>query len=463
MSAAAKKLLHQIEDFCALNSMAESTFGRLAINDGKLISRLRSGKDITLSTHTKISDFIENYKCQDKNNPNVMTNCEIENIKSIDEDKILSKISSSRFYDNRQNYLSFINTTNEKWKIAERAVKELAFLKPTPPALRIFDAGMGDATILTHLMRSLHRRYPIMPFFIVAKEISLEDVRISLGRLSDRFMEHPATVMIVTNMYYSEAPWLRPGNINSAAALNWHEVALDGNSSHEYGEQLRGLESILVDGWQVKSSEVTGNPVYARPSVLVIYRKDHSFLLDNVIPRPGQVLGKYDLVIASQPWRARMSAEFKAKNVLGPLIRSLAPYGRLLGIQSSGADPAQELINEIWPDEQPFQINRHALIKALKSELGRESKNFNFLPGTNKKSLIKYNMHVMPDDIGHSIGTSTLFAAWNAAVYVNQINDERIEPIIQSMRYLEVTAKILKKYNGLWFNDESFVVSKKGS
>jgi hypothetical protein len=392
-----------------------------------------------------------------------MTNCEIENIKSIDEDKILSKISSSRFYDNRQNYLSFINTTNEKWKIAERAVKELAFLKPTPPALRIFDAGMGDATILTHLMRSLHRRYPIMPFFIVAKEISLEDVRISLGRLSDRFMEHPATVMIVTNMYYSEAPWLRPGNINSAAALNWHEVALDGNSSHEYGEQLRGLESILVDGWQVKSSEVTGNPVYARPSVLVIYRKDHSFLLDNVIPRPGQVLGKYDLVIASQPWRARMSAEFKAKNVLGPLIRSLAPYGRLLGIQSSGADPAQELINEIWPDEQPFQINRHALIKALKSELGRESKNFNFLPGTNKKSLIKYNMHVMPDDIGHSIGTSTLFAAWNAAVYVNQINDERIEPIIQSMRYLEVTAKILKKYNGLWFNDESFVVSKKGS
>ena len=322
---------------------------------------------------------------------------------------------------------------------------------------------MGDATILTHLMRSLHRRYPIMPFFIVAKEISLEDVRISLGRLSDRFMEHPATVMIVTNMYYSEAPWLRPGSINSAAALNWHEVALDGNSSHEYGEQLRGLESILVDGWQVKSSKNTGNPVYARPSVLVLYRKDHSFLLNNVIPKPGQVLGSYDFIIASQPWRARTSAKFKAKSVLGPLIKSLAPYGRLLAVQSSGIDPAQELINEIWPDEQPFQINRHALIKALKSELGRESKSFNFLPGTNKKSLIKYNMHVMPDDIGHSIGTSTLFAAWNAAVYVNQINDERIEPIIQSMRYLEVTAKILKKYNGLWFNDESFVVSKKGN
>jgi len=82
--------------------------------------------------------------------------------------------------------------------------------------------------------------------------------------------------------------------------------------------------------------------------------------------------------------------------------------------------------------------------------------------GSDTKSLIRYNMHVMPDEIEHSIGTSTLFAAWNAAVYVNQIEDERIEPIIQTARYLKVTAKILKKYNGLWFNDESFVVSKKG-
>ena len=135
-------------------------------------------------------------------------------------DEDLTKKIKIRFYDNRQNYLLFINTTNEKWKVAERAAKELTHLRPTPPALRIFDAGMGDATILTHLMRSLHRRYPIMPFFIVAKEISLEDVRISLEKLSDRFMEHPATVMIVTNMYYAEAPWLRPSSVNSAAALN---------------------------------------------------------------------------------------------------------------------------------------------------------------------------------------------------------------------------------------------------
>ncbi len=137
-------------------------------------------------------------------------------------------------------------------------------------------------------------------------------------------------------------------------------------NSSDYGEQLRSIDSFLVDGWQVKASEKTGNPMYVRPSVLVIYRKDHSFLLDNVIPKPGQVGGNYDLVVASQPWRARMSAEFKAKKVLGPLIRALGPAGRLLAVQSCGDDPAMEMVNEVWPDEKPFKVNRHELIKALR-------------------------------------------------------------------------------------------------
>ena len=113
---------------------------------------------------------------------------------------------------------------------------------------------------------------------------------------------------MITNLYYAEAPWLRPRDVQMAAALNWREVALEGGSAYEYGEQLRSLDEFLVDGWQVKSSEKTGNPMYVRPSVLVIYRKDHSFLLDSVIPKPGQFSGNYDLVLASQPWRAGFSS-----------------------------------------------------------------------------------------------------------------------------------------------------------
>ena len=366
-----------------------------------------------------------------------------------------------RFYDNRQKYLAFVNTCNEKWKVAERAAEELAHIAPQPPALRLFDAGMGDGTVLSILMRAMHKRFTHVPFFVVGKEISLEDVRLSLEKLPDRFVEHAATVVAITNLYYAEAPWLQPNKPEQLVELNWHEVALEGNSAYEFYEQLRDLESFLIDGWQVKASKKSGNPLYVRPSVLVVYRKDHRFILDTVIPKKGDPSGDYDLVLASQPWRARMSAEFKAHKVLAPLTRSLRCKGRLLGVQSSGSDPGLEIVQTIWPDENPFTVNRHELLAALRRELGEEINSFNLDSMSDDKATLSYRMHTLPNEIGDSIGTSTLFAAWNAAIYVAQIEDERLAEAIQSGDYLEHTAKVLQKYGGLWFNDEIFVISRR--
>ena len=76
-------------------------------------------------------------------------------------------------------------------------------------------------------MRAMHNRFPTMPFYIVGKEISLEDVRLVLEKMPDRFFEHPATVLVMTNMYYSEAPWLKPNSVTAATSLVWHELSLD--------------------------------------------------------------------------------------------------------------------------------------------------------------------------------------------------------------------------------------------
>ena len=70
-------------------------------------------------------------------------------------------------------------------------------------------------------------------------------------------------------------------------------------------------------------------------------------------------------------------------------------------------------------------------------------------------------MHSLPSELEASIGTSTLFAAWNAATYVAQIEDQRIEEAMKSSNYMSVTQEILKKHGGLWFNDESYIISKK--
>jgi hypothetical protein len=70
-------------------------------------------------------------------------------------------------------------------------------------------------------------------------------------------------------------------------------------------------------------------------------------------------------------------------------------------------------------------------------------------------------MHTLPSEIGDRIGTSTLFAAWNAAIYVNQIEDERLDEVVPNGAYLAATQHVLQKHGGLWFNDEAFVVARR--
>lgn len=374
-----------------------------------------------------------------------------------------TKKTAFRFYDNRQNYLSFINTCNEKYAIAKRAGHEFQYLHPTPPALRMYDAGMGDATVLSACMRDLHQRFPTVPLVVVAKEISMEDVRIGVDKMVDRFCEHPATVLILTNLNYADSR-LMPANTVSAAAMNWQEVRLEGTTSYGYKEQLENLQQMFAHGWETETSKISGNPLFKRPSVVVIYREDHKILLDAVIPRPGVQSWYYDFVLASQPWRARTSAKFKAEKIIVPLAKCLAPGGRMLVIQSCGKDPAEEIIKEFWPSENPFPVTRHDILREFKELMGREIRNYNIRELSDSKAMFSYKMHALPSEIGSSgIGTSTLFAAWNAAIYVNQIEDERLEKVLADGTYLKATARVLNKYGGLHFNDETFVITRNKS
>ncbi len=462
-------LLREISDYCRRVGMAESTFGRLAVNDGKLVSRLRTGASVTIDTMERVRGFIgapANAVGRRAKTKAVASSAAPAMVSVKTDNGAVARPRGDadrnfRFYDNRQKYLSFVNTCSEKWVVAQRVGLELDSIHPRPPAVRIFDAGIGDGTVLTRVMRAMHNRFPTMPFYIVGKEISLEDVRLALQKMPDRFFEHPASVLVLTNMFYSEAPWLAPNSVNAATSLVWHEVGLTGATAHEFEEQITDLEPFLTANWRAKVSPVSGNPMYEKPVVLVIYREDYKFLLDQVRPHRGGVRADYDLVIASQPYRARASTEFKAKKVIAPLARSLGPGGRLIAIHSHGDDPGLEIVQRVWPGENPFHTDRHALLRATKEELGLSGRDLNFNAYADNRSLFKYEMHTLPTEIAASIGTSTLFAAWNAAIYVAQIEDQRLEEVMNSTAYLDATKDVLHKYGGLWFWDESFVISRK--
>jgi hypothetical protein len=454
-------LLAEISDFCRNNNLAESTFGRLAVNDGKLMNRLRTGGRVTGETLARLRAFMSVDRADVRTARTEPVPAAAAMLRPKTTAPPMQGERNFRFYDNRQKYLLFVTTCSEKWVVADRVSAEFANLHPRPPAVRLFDAGVGDGTVLSRVMRSLHHRYPTMPFYIVGKEISLEDVRLCLEKMPDRFFEHPSTVLVMTNMNYAEAPWLMPNSVQAATSMVWHEVALTGGTGHDFERQTTELQPFLSQHWRAEVSPKTGNPVYEKPVVLVLYREDYKFLLDSVRPRRGAVRADYDLVIASQPYRARASVEFKARRVIAPLARSLGPGGRLLGMHSHGNDPGLEIIREIWPDENPFTTDRHHLLRAVKEALGKDARNIGFHAGSDQRALFRYDMHTLPNEVSASIGTSTLLAAWNAAVYVAQIEDQRLAGVMSNDGYLDATREVLRRHGGLWFWDESFVITRR--
>ena len=115
----------------------------------------------------------------------------------------------------------------------------------------------------------------------------------------------------------------------------------------------------------------------------------------------------------------------------------------------------------LWPGESPFQVDRHKLLAELKTALGADAALYSLPDPPDSESLFRNEMHTLPAEVSDRIGTSMLFAAWNAAIYVNQIEDERLGEVVETGRYLDATRAVLRKHGGLWFNDESFVVSRR--
>src|ERR1700688_2501198 len=56
------QILDEIRDYCRATRTAESTFGRLVVNDGKLVSRLRDGAKITTGTLDKVRAYLTEHR-----------------------------------------------------------------------------------------------------------------------------------------------------------------------------------------------------------------------------------------------------------------------------------------------------------------------------------------------------------------------------------------------------------------
>ena len=163
----AQQLLTELSDYCRRTGLAESTFGRRAVNDGKLAARLRNGGRITTDTLDRIHGFMQSNPALEQGaaarpaiierahapRPAAAATVPAAPLHPDDPQR------NFRFFDNRQKYLLFVNTCSEKWEVAHRVSEELVHIHPRPPAVRVFDAGVGDGSVLVRVMRAMHDRF----------------------------------------------------------------------------------------------------------------------------------------------------------------------------------------------------------------------------------------------------------------------------------------------------------------
>src|SRR5690348_948439 len=144
----AQELLREISDYCRQTGLAESTFGRRAVNDGKLANRLRNGGRITTETLDRIRAFMQANRTLAR--PAVLEPFGLPrsapkaiSMPSAMQPAITRGVAPAstpsenpqrnfRFFDNRQKYLLFVNTCSEKWVVAHRVSLELASIHPRP-------------------------------------------------------------------------------------------------------------------------------------------------------------------------------------------------------------------------------------------------------------------------------------------------------------------------------------------
>jgi len=106
---------------------------------------------------------------------------------------------------------------------------------------------------------------------------------------------------------------------------------------------------------------------------------------------------------------------------------------------------------------------RTEILEQVKSDLGPAERDYHFHALSDADAVFRFNVRALPSEIDPEapMGISTLLAAWNAATYVAQIEDERLAKAMAHDQYLQATREVLLRHKGLWFNDELFVISRR--
>ena len=363
-------------------------------------------------------------------------------------------MGKKRFFDDRLKYLSFIQNTGEKKAISEKIYSHIASLSQNKSYLRVLDAGTGDGTIFSNIVKSFHRFHPYTSLLITGKEVSYEDLKNTLEKTPDRFVEHPNLLITMSNVKFSEL-----GSIESSTKIKDKRVkkfnlVLKSDNSYDFNSQISGakLGNFIKKNWGIEIDN-KGRTSYSSPCIIRIYREDNERHLKQFLGNDYKN-NKYDLIVASQAYRAAASVKVKVNNVIGPLMRLLNKSGKLIVTHSCGGESVQRILKLAFKNREAFPNTAKDIIEYLKDNPFGENNIYKFL---NPISYY-FKFRKSPDQTVTELFGHNTDAKWANILYVGQIPEKDILNIEANPRLYNKVKKAINNSGKIQFKNEIFSI-----
>jgi len=363
-------------------------------------------------------------------------------------------MGKKRFFDNRLKYLSFIQNTSEKRAISMELAPYIASMPKNRTFLRVLDAGTGDGTIKSNVIKTFHKYHPYTSLLITGKEISYEDLKNTLEKMPDRFVEHPNLLVSMTNVKFAELGHIENNKKLKGKKIKTYTLVLKEDNSYDFHYQINKLNTFIKKYWGIEIDNKSRTS-YAHPCLIRIYREDHKRYLEPFIDN-NYGNNNYDLVIASQAYRAASDVKTKVNNVIAPLMRLLNKDGKLLITHSCGNDTVEKIIKIAWKDKNPFPNSAKDIIKFLKSNpVAENTKHF-----YSKPKSYTFNFKGSPDQTISELFGHGVDAKWANILYIAQIPEKDIQEIEKSLKAKRKIQKAILNEQKIFFKNEIFTITK---
>ena len=274
--------------------------------------------------------------------------------------------------------------------------------------------------------------------------------------MPDRFVEHPNLLLTMTNVKFSEVGYIESSSRIKNKKVKEYNLILESDNSFDFNDQITGtkLGNFIKKNWGIEIDK-NGKTSYSNPCIIRVYRKDNERYLKQFVKNEYEN-NNYDLIIASQAYRAASSVKVKVNNVIGPLMKLLNKSGKLLITHSCGGDSIQKILKLAFKEKEAFPNNAKDIIEYLKNNPIVENNKFNF---ASPKSYF-FNFRKAPDQTVTELFGHNTDAKWANILYVGQIPEKDIQALEKNQRAYNQVKKVINNEKLIQFKNEIFIIPK---